>query len=1653
MLRMRRVFVVALGIGLLAGLTFFLTDQAQGQRLRLQKGGGIAPVQPYAPVDPSTSKPGTFSDDIAFDNKDEEKYKGYLEAAKDCIRDKDWNKAGEALQKILDDKKDYMVEVVSKNAKTGKESTRRVNVRDEANRLIGTLEKEGLETYQTMYGGSAQQMLDQYKETSDRHILAEVARRYMHTTAGGEANELLATYYLDRGDFKPAAGYYKRLFTMAKKRAKPISITELTLFKAALAFRRNGDQKGADEAWKALKDKIRSRGLAIGDQKVSVDKLEAMFDAAESVVIINQRDWPMEKGNPARNGQAEASAPLMDFTWNTSTVHDEVDDPKEKHDDTEAWIKTAVDAQKPLNHAMIPGFHPIAANNKLIFRTYGSVAAIYVKDGQDFNGKYQAGELAWRSPLDGALTTVLSEGSNKDLINQWKTFYNQTLSNVVVENTMVGTLSTDNGKVYVVDDLAVGPHPTWMQQRMWQGMNAALSGKLKDLVGGNILRAYDVESGKLLWQLPDRNNTGDFAESHFLGAPLPIGGKLYVLNEKKSELRLVCLDPNKDGQVVRSQALCTVKNPITQDVIRRMHAVNLAYGEGVLVVPTNAGALLGVDLLTQSLIWSYPYREGPPRPTMPTDPRFGRRVYPNQPLPNTAGDFKCTPPVIQDGKVVFAAPDGESIHCVDLREGTRQWHVKRADDVYLGGVFGNKVLMVGKTHCRALSLEDGKQVWSCETGTPTGEGVASKGIYYLPVKNKDNGGEICYIELNKGIVRAHNRARKTDAAPPGNLLFHEGFMLSQNVDHVSAYPQLDVRIKEINGSLAKEPNSTYWLTERGELLLADGKVNDAVTDLRKALKLLKSEANPAREVVAKAKLKLYESFTELFQDDFPKAAAKYLDEYRETCKTENAEETGRRQARFLYLLGRGRELEGKLLDAYQAYVDFAALPANRDKITSLEDGSLKARADVWVRGRIAAMIASADKAKRRPLEEKIAKEWKAIQDNNKSEIDVDAIRRFVNTFDVPFKVGREARLRLAEALMEKNDRSAFTEVEMVLLQLTTDSLKDEDPETVAKATEALARLEIRKGTADSMKDAAAYYRKLGREFANVVIRDGRTGADLFSDLATDKRFLPYLDAADILRITGKMKAKENPPDVQRNNNMWRLQNTFVFEPEGEASPFFLKHRLVFSMQNRQLMLLDRATSNEIWNLFLPNLNDTRYYNYLYPYSQGNVNPHARYNFYQVKGHVAVLQIGPMVYGLDLRNKKVLWDRNMLEQAVPVNNNFNILPDQDGTLQLTTYDQFTGQPYARKIGMVGNLEASHICIQTQKGLVAIDPIKGTELWTKSDVPARTQIFGDDQHVYLIEVRGGRVVGNARCLRASDGVKVDVPDFATLFETRSQIVGRNLLVKETAKDAVTMRLYDVHTGKDLWKKKFDAKALACRSEDPNLAGVIEPDGKVTVVDLRQKKEIVTATLDSVELKDLKDVLLLSDGDQFYVALNKPIEANQVVSGIMYTNFSNGTRCAIVNGMFYAFDHKGEMRWYAHVPHQMVVLEQFKNIPIVVFSSRYNSMQNGGFQRWVVANKTVDKKSGKLLWDPKLKDYNGQQWYAFHVNAEKGAVDLVGPSDAVRFALDDGRKAKADNGNGSGKIEAPKTDAKPQPQPQPFPRIGRDGRPIDIRERIRR
>src|SRR5262249_36544954 len=137
-----------------------------------------------------------------------------------------------------------------------------------------------------------------------------------------------------------------------------------------------------------------------------------------------------------------------------------------------------------------------------------------------------------------------------------------------------------------------------------------------------------------------------------------------------------------------------------------------------------------------------------------------------------------------------------------------------------------------------------------------------------------------------------------------------------------------------------------------------------------------------------------------------------------------------------------------------------------------------------------------------------------------------------------------------------------------------------------------------------------------------------------------------------------------------------------------------------------------------------------------------------------------------------------------------------------------------------IGQGGPVESSYVCIQNRDGLSALDPLTGKTLWTRADVPSRCRLFGDDRHIYLVELDNNNVATNTRAFRAQDGASVPVPNFAALYQKRKRILGRELLVADNLPTGgLNLRLYDVHTGKDLWSQGFPAGSVVLQSEEPD------------------------------------------------------------------------------------------------------------------------------------------------------------------------------------------------------------------------------------------
>jgi outer membrane protein assembly factor BamB len=1569
-----------------------------------QPGRGRKAAAPPAGKDKEAAK-DDFGESSAISLPRDNKLKSQIEAAGDYIKTEDWVLATEILQKLVGIKEDVFAKLPRKTP-DGKDAEIWTSVRAEANRLIAALPPKGLAFYQLTYGPKAADLLKEAKATNKPEILAQIMRLYLHTDAGAEATELLGTYHLDRGNFSTAS----RCFSLLLSRPGSEKLPPVTLFKAAYAFHQTGaaeDRQAEDQTWRQLAGRTREVKFGDGEAR-GVDELQSLVAASvRPAGEIYASDYPLYRGNASRSAQGIGSHAFMEPRWRQSCVRER------ENSDTARWLRAAEEYLKRINQPVLPSFFPVTATvlrkNSATDRMEKTPLLLYRSNWGLHAVHMRTGKLDWESPSKWSLDGMSASGgvgtNRATALQNWMSFYLQqgqqmggARPNIVFENSTIGTLSTDANYVYAVDDLQVPPPsmpfgPEFGGRFPVQGQG--YSQEVSEAIQHNRLEAFEIATGKLKWALGESSQQNELSDCYFLGPPLPLGGKLYVLTERQQELRLACIDPMPVPKIVAMQTLATTREKMQADVTRRTEAAHLAYSEGILVCPTNAGAVLGVDLLSNSLVWAYPYREkteaeewrpGMGRAGMPAFGPDGRMI-----VPAPAQQWKVSAPVIVEGKVVFTAPDSRALHCVNLRDGAPLWKVTRSDDdQYLAGVFAGRVVVVGRKSVHALSLEKGETLWTVETGMPSGQGVASDNVYYLPLQQPAQGKEpeICAIDVVKGEIVAHTKSRKKEI--PGNLLFYEGDVISQTANDVVAFPQLKVKRAEMDALIAKNPDDPVGLTERGVLLLDEGRLPEAIADLDKALK---NKPDPRTEERARAKL--FETLTEYFQRDFAHAEP-YLSRYQELCqvpvpgdaaeaeRTLAAAEERRRKANFLCLVAKGKEGQGKLVEAFELYQQFVAAEGSQELISVVDEPSVKAAPDVWTQGRLAAMAANATPENRKPLEERLARRWKEVRDAN----DPEELKKFVAVFGSLFAVGKEARMALAERLIDSSDPRSLIEAERQLSLLRGPG---EAPEVSGRAVECLARLCTRKGL---MEDAAYYYHLLGTRYAAVAVREGRTGADLFNELATDKRFLPLLDAPGRRALTGHVAM-----GVESRDGAYNVQ-LYGFEHRGEPLPYFQGHQLAlqYGGQMHQLRLIDRGNGDVLWS---PTLTMTQFGSIVMGNGQPNLVPRFTY---QTLGHLAVIPVGHMVFGVDPVHKQVLWEKSVTSGqggGPPAHTQLTVDP-QDGHVDIIYQDG-----WKQRLGQTGPLGGNTVCLQTRDALVALDPVTGRTVWTRSDVVAQSHVFGDGDTLFVVEMVGDKPSGT-KAIRASDGVSVKVPDFAAVYGKRLRVLGATLLVSETdGKGAPTLRLYDVKTGKDLWKETFAANSRVLQSEEPNLTGVVEPDGKVRVFDLNKRAQVFTAAVDPHHLEKVASVHLFSDGRYFFVACNEPLDPAVMPWGGPMPLLQPGTglRGQSVNGPFYCFTEQGKLNWRSTVRNQMLVVDQFAEMPVVLFASRYSRLMAGGGRGkvdQVASVLALEKQTGKLKYTSENVP-NSINFHALNVDPRAGRVEFVGHSFKITFALD--------------------------------------------------
>lgn len=1408
------------------------------------------------------------------------------------------------------------------------------SLKSEAQRLIGQMPREGRETFELTFGAEARQQLQQAIAAGDMAAVAEVSRRFFHTQAGYAATHLLGLDHLDHGRALAAAMCFERL-QQTPAAATPMEPGLSVLL--ALAWLRAGMPDRAEATLKKASAANPGGKLELGGGSAALPAadddltgwLVAQVGEGIAAPAADSRGWLMQRGDPARLARTQGSMPLLSPRWRV---------PSSTEPFVERLINQLETAYKYRELSAVCALQPLVAGERVLVRNAHTLLAIDARTGKRL----------WEVPTNAAAETGASEPSSRETPQ-----FSWALEQRLWDDATFGTLSADGRRVYGVEDLAATHSLNADQGLLLAGARRGHATHLPRSY--NRLAAYEIETGKRVWELggPKGDGAAPLAGAFFLGPPLPVADRLFVEVEVNGEIRL-CALAAETGQQEWSQQLAVVEDGVMQNRLRRAAGAAPSYSDGVLVCPTVAGAVVAVDVNTRSLLWGYQYSEdsvnqrqrmlmGGGRAALAMGGRLGR-----------SGDGQMldgwldATAVLCDGRVVLTPPEADDVHCLNLLDGTLQWKAPREDSLFLAAVADGRVVLAGRDHVRALSLDDGQPVWPERTiklpsgSLPSGRGFLSGARYYLPLTN----AEVLALDLERGAVVGKARSRSGQA--PGNLIPAGGAILSQTASSLDSFPQLDELERQINVRLQVRPDDPTALAQRGQTRLERGDLAGAVDDLERAYE---NQPQPQTRQL------LLDSLLEGLRSDFGN--------YRSRAdKVQALASQPAERGAFLRLMAGGLHAAEEYAAAFEMYLKLSETPGD---LATLErvDEALSVRRDRWVQAQLGALVQST------PAEQAAAMNA-AVQERLDKALASDRpqpVRSYLQWFG-GLGSASEARRALSQRLAK--GESAL-ELELLLwpaLSVPT------DPESAHAAGQYAALLKDFGRPAES----AAAYRRLQSQWADVEVAAGQTGKQVVEALSADSPVRQALETT-VLWPTGKVKKQR--ARGARSNSHQRIGLALR-----GAAQFGLRDLQLEWDQARpgQPVTAVDALGRDVWQVQLIDPQQ----NIGFEYTPGFNEAHAL-------GHLLILSMGRKIWGIDTmgadasRPPKVLWSRDATES----------LPGVGAGMMLQSQPQrmpWGGERYIVTDGFgqqvappVGPITPQFVCLPAGRSLSLVDPLSGQVLWTRQGMMPGTECFGDEELLFCVAAQASE----ALVLRALDGRQVAsrrLPPPAQRMATS----GRKILVWSEPNGGVELRLLDAWAGQDLWKRVFAAGSRAEMAGQDQVA-VVEPQGKFSLLNLATGDAVMQADVEPDS--KLKEVHVLRSPERLTLITNHEWQKENVWLRPVPGPPDN----KVVNGWAHGFDAaSGQKLWSHPLDQQAVLLRQPSDLPLLMFVCHVFERPTGAAPRNTnyVNVLALDKRSGRALHQERYPAPLSN--YSLEANLAENSVQLQLMHESLTFTF---------------------------------------------------
>ena len=317
---------------------------------------------------------------------------------------------------------------------------------------------------------------------------------------------------------------------------------------------------------------------------------------------------------------------------------------------------------------------------------------------------------------------------------------------------------------------------------------------------------------------------------------------------------------------------------------------------------------------------------------------------------------------------------------------------------------------------------------------------------------------------------------------------------------------------------------------------------------------------------------------------------------------------------------------------------------------------------------------------------------------------------------------------------------------------------------------------------------------------------------------------------------------------------------------------------------------------------------------------------------------------------------------------------------------------------RPVGNLGPLTERYTCLQEGRKLVALDPLTGAVLWSRNDIEPGSDLFGDDEMLFVVAPNAVEAI----VLRPTDGAELGRRPIP-IANNRMGTVGRHVLefVQFSEDSALKheLRLLDVWNEKLIWQHSFD-RAL-CQLIGEEAVGVVEP-GHFTLLRLSDGATLVDSPIERDDA--VNEVYVFASREQYFLIASNNNPGNE--PGVFLRALPGSmTNNPLVTGYVYGFDRKtGNKQWSKKVHKQGLFLDQPSELPVLCFSTTvYERRQNAQLRATThVTMLCLDRRNGRTVYKEQL----GAEYNAFDLEGDpaRSTVDLKLLRKTVHMALSD-------------------------------------------------